>query len=254
MTIARRVNQLIQPLGVQIARVPKSAAGSRCNNSHARTDPFFDCLVKLGFKPKHVVDVGANRGNWTRTALKYFPDAYYSMFEPQETMCREVADLTRNEKIKFYCMGAGPSNSTMKLTVHPRDDSFTFALGETQATSLGYPQVEAPVVALDDFLPRTGFPPPDVLKIDAEGWDLQVLSGARKTLKSCEVVLLEAAIMNKRFTNRIDVAIAAMAENGYVVFDITDLNRTIFQNALWLVEIAFVKQGGTLDSQVTRYS
>ena len=35
-----------------------------------------------------------------------------------------------------------------------------------------------------------------------------------------------------------------MKENGYVVFDITDLNRTSFQNALWLVEMAFVKQGG----------
>jgi hypothetical protein len=45
-----------------------------------------------------------------------------------------------------------------------------------------------------------------------------------------------------------------MKENGYVVFDITDLNRTSFQNALWLVEMAFVKQGGMLDSQVTRYS
>jgi hypothetical protein len=60
--------------------------------------------------------------------------------------------------------------------------------------------------------------------------------------------------MCKVFTNRLDVVIATMKENGYVVFDITDLNRTSFQNALWLVEMAFVKQGGMLDSQVTRYS
>jgi FkbM family methyltransferase len=254
MKIARTVNQLIRPLGVQITRTPKPAAGTLYNSSHARTDPFFDCLVKLGFKPKHFVDVGANKGNWTRTALKYFPDAYFSMFEPQATMRNEVADLTRNERVKFYCMGAGPSNSTMKLTVLSRDDSFTFALDEAQASTLGFAQVEAPVVALDDFLPKTGSPPPDVLKIDAEGWDLQVLIGARRTLRNCEVVLLEAAIMNKGFTNRIDVAIAAMKEEGYVVFDITDLNRTVLQNALWLVEIAFVRQGGMLDSQVTRYS
>jgi FkbM family methyltransferase len=254
MKIAKRVNQLIRPLGLQIARAPKRAAGTLYNGSHARTDPFFDCLVNLGFKPKHFVDVGANRGNWTRTALKYFPDAYFSMFEPQETMRREVADLTRNERVKFYCMGAGPSNSTMKLTIHSRDDSFTFALDEAQASSLGFPQMEAPVVALDDFLPKTSLPPPDVLKIDAEGWDLQVLIGAMRTLRSCEVVLLEAAIMCKVFTNRFDVVIATMKEKGYVVFDITDLNRTSFQNALWLVEMAFVKQGGMLDSQVTRYS
>ncbi len=247
MKIAKAVNQLIRPLGLQIVRASN-------NSSHARTDPFFECLVKLGFKPKHIVDVGANRGNWTRTALKYFPDAYFSMFEPQEEMRREVADLTRNERVKFYCMGAGPINSTMKLTVHSRDDSFTFALDEEQASKLGFQQIEAPVVSLDDFLPKTSLPPPDVLKIDAEGWDLQVLDGATRTLLSCEVVLLEAAVMSKIFTNRIDVVIAAMKENGYVVFDITDLNRTSFQNALWLVEIAFVKQNGMLDSQVSRYS
>lgn len=248
MRIARVVNQMIRPLGLQIARVPKQVAG------HARTDPFFDCLVKLGFKPKHFVDVGANRGGWTRTALKYFSDAYFSMFEPQETMRHEVADLTRNERVKFYSMGAGPSNATMKLTVHSRDDSYTFALDEVHASALGFSQIEAPVVALDDFLPKTGWLPPDVLKTDAEGWDLQVLRGAMKTLRSCEVVLLEAAIMCKTFTNRIDVVLATMRENGYVLFDITDLNRTDFQNALWLVEAAFVKQGGELDSQVTRYS
>ena len=246
MNFGKKVNQLMRPLGLQIARAHN-------NSSHARTDPFFDCLSKLGFKPKHIVDVGANRGNWTRTALKYFPNAYFSMFEPQETMRREVADLTRNERVKFYCMGAGPNNSTMKLTVHPRDDSFTFAMDEEQASRLGLPQIEAPVVALDDFLPKTSLPPPEVLKIDAEGWDLQVLMGARKTLQSCEVVLLEAAIMSKVFSNRIEVVIATMKENGYVVFDVTDLNRTILQNALWLVEIAFVKRGGMLDSQVTRY-
>jgi FkbM family methyltransferase len=193
-------------------------------------------------------------GNWTRTALKYFPDAYFTMFEPQEKMRREVADLTRNERIRFYCMGAGPSSATMKLTIHSRDDSCTFALDMGQASQLGFTQIEAPVVALDDFLPTTGLLPPDVVKIDAEGWDLQVVKGASKTLQGCEVVLLEAAVMSKTFTNRIDKVIATMKDNGFVVFDITDLNRTSLQNALWLVELAFVKQGGMLDSQITNYS
>lgn len=220
---------------------------------HARTAPFFDCLVRLGFKPGHIVDVGANRGNWTRTAMQYFPDAYYSMFEPQEKMRAEVADLTRNEKVKFYCMGAGPASSTMKFSIHPRDDSCTFVFDETQASSLGLPQIEVPVVALDDFLPRKGLPSPDILKIDAEGWDLEVLKGAAKTLDSCEIVLLEAAVLCKEFNNRIDRVISAMRERGYLVFDITDLNRTTFQNALWLVEIAFVREGGALESRVDRY-
>jgi len=220
---------------------------------HARTDPFFDCLVRIGFQPKHIVDVGANRGGWTRTALRYFPDAYYSLFEPQQKMEKEVADLLGKPKVKFYCMGAGPVSSTMKLSTHQRDDSFSFALDEAQAAAQGRGQIEARVVALDDFLPGEGLPQPNILKIDAEGWDLEVLKGAEKTAASADIVLMEAAVMNKIFSNRIDVVINEMARRGFVVFDITDLNRTGTQNALWLVELAFVKQGGFLEQAIQKY-
>ena len=220
---------------------------------HARTDPFFDCLVRIGFQPKHIVDVGANRGNWTRTALRYFPEAYYSLFEPQPKMEKEVADLIVNPKVKFYCMGAGPVSSTMKLSTHPRDDSFSFALDEAQASAQNREQIEARVVALDDFLPREGRPQADILKIDAEGWDLAVLKGAEKTAATAGVVLMEAAVMNKPFSNKINVVMEEMAKRGFVVFDITDLNRTVKQNALWLVELAFVKRGGFLDEAIQDY-
>ena len=36
---------------------------------------FFPLLRQLGFAPRHIVDVGANRGSWTRAAFKYFPNA-----------------------------------------------------------------------------------------------------------------------------------------------------------------------------------
>ncbi len=43
----------------------------------------FTNLKAAGFSPKHIVDVGANHGTWTREALKHFPDAYYTLIEPQ---------------------------------------------------------------------------------------------------------------------------------------------------------------------------
>ena len=38
------------------------------------------------FKPKHIVDVGANRGYWTKEVMKIFPNAYYTLFEPQRDL------------------------------------------------------------------------------------------------------------------------------------------------------------------------
>jgi FkbM family methyltransferase len=223
------------------------------NNSHAATDPFFERLNKLGFSPMHVVDVGANRGNWTRTAMKYFPNARYSMFEPQEKMRAEVADLVESTNVEFHCMGAGPVSSTMKLTQHEWDDSHTFALTSQQAEDLGYPQTEVPVVALDDFFKERGLPKIDILKIDAEGWDLEVLKGAAKTAIEADVVLMEASVLNPVFTNTVDAVVGAMSQLGFVLFDITDLNRTIKDGALWLVELAFVKKNGALRKAIQTY-
>lgn len=221
-------------------------------SGHARTDPFFSCLVRLGFQPRQIVDVGANRGNWTRTALRYFPEARYTLFEPQGDLLRG-SDLEGDARVRIFSMGAGPKTSTMKLSKHVRDDSFSFALTEEQAASLGRDQVEAPVVALDEFLPKQGVPYPDLLKIDAEGWDLEVLKGAEKCAVHAEVVLLEAAVMNKLFTNKFGMVASQMEDRGFVLFDITDLNRTQKHNALWLVEVAFVKKGGALDTAISSY-
>src|SRR5262249_20010845 len=46
---------------------------------------FFPLLRRMGFAPRHVVDVGANRGYWTRAAFKYFPNAVYTLVEPQDS-------------------------------------------------------------------------------------------------------------------------------------------------------------------------
>jgi FkbM family methyltransferase len=219
---------------------------------HALTDPFFDCLSRIGFDPKHVVDVGANRGGWTRTALHYFPNAHYSLFEPQAHLL-ESSDLRGKPNVRIHNLGAGPESGVMHLTAHDRDDSWSFALSKQEASDLGRQQFEMSVVALDEFLPQQGLPSPQMLKIDAEGWDLEVLRGAERTVAKADVVLLEAAVMNRLFRNRVQDVVAAMAGRDFVLFDITDLNRTQKHGALWLVELAFVRRNGPLEARIDAY-
>ena len=214
---------------------------------------FFQCIKNLGFNPSHIVDVGANRGTWTRNALQFFPDAYYSLFEPQAYLSASFTDLLKNPKIKFHAKGVGASSGMMDLTTSDRDDSFSFSFTADQAKDWGVKQVKAPVVKLDEFLQTLGLPQPELVKIDAEGWDLEVLKGAESTIANAEVILMEAAVMNKFFRNTFTDVIREMSERGFVVFDITDLNRTQKHNALWLVEIAFVKSGRWLDHKIDSY-
>ena len=45
-------------------------------------------LKDMGMAPRHIVDIGANHGGWSRTALSIFPQAYLSIFEPQQRLAR----------------------------------------------------------------------------------------------------------------------------------------------------------------------
>lgn len=243
----RRVADRLAPLPPKPIKIIPEA-----NASHARTEPFFDCLTRLQYSPGYIIDIGANRGNWTRTAMRFFPNARYTLFEPQASLLAG-SDFSTNPNVQIFNVGVGPTSGVMKLTTHERDDSFSFAVSSEVAEKNGHKQIDTPVVALDEFLRNQGIPFANMLKIDAEGWDLEVLRGAVEAVENADIVLVEAAVLNKSFTNTIDRVINEMTNRGLVLFDVTDLNRTTKQNALWLVELAFVKQDSFLNLEVTDY-
>ena len=221
---------------------------------HANTEPFFQLLVNLGYTPKHIVDVGAHLGGWTRSAINVFPHSKYTLFEPQRELLEGQSDFERPNIRRNY-LGVGPVSGKALLSHHGRADSFTFSLTAEQARERGFPQVPAEVIALDDYFERNNeWPTPDILKIDAEGWDIEVIRGAEKVIEGCDVVLVEAGVLNKRFTNTALEVMKVMDSLGMKLFDITDLNRTPTAGALWNVEFAFVRHGGALDVTVSNYS
>ena len=52
------------------------------------------------------------------------------------------------------------------------------------------PTVEVPVVALDDLRPLLDLPPPDFVKVDVEGFEDEVLRGARRTVEAHRPTLM----------------------------------------------------------------
>jgi len=239
-----------EPLMVWLKRSPRNEP---LDLFHANTEPFLRTLVALGYKPSHIVDVGAHMGGWTRSALNLFPKAYYSLFEPQRDLLENQTDLDLPNVRKIY-MGVGAKSGQSLFTNNPRRDSSSFRFSPPEAKERGFDQELMPIVSLDDFFGSSDeWPRPDLLKVDAEGLDLEVVSGGAKVIDSCEIVLLEAGVLNKSFQNGLGRTIAHMGDRGFTVFDITDLNRTPSAGALWNVEVAFVKKDGFLDRAINKY-
>jgi FkbM family methyltransferase len=216
-------------------------------------DPFFSLLQRLGFAPKHILDVGANRGNWTRTALKHFPGAHYTLVEPQDHLKSHIRDLLdRGCKIQWINAGAGDKSGTMPMSISSRDDSSTFVLTDRHGQTTGSQQTAVPVKTLNEIVSSSGAPPPEMVKIDAEGSDLQVLAGASGLLGKTDIFLVEAVVCGN-YENSVAEVVKFMAAAGYRLIDITDLNRSPRHGVLWLTELAFLRNASPLLNAVTSY-
>jgi FkbM family methyltransferase len=244
----RAIHLFLAKLGYRIVKIPD---GPRASDG---LDPFFALLKRLGFEPKYILDIGANRGMWTREALRFFPGARYTLVEPQDYLKTHVQDLVEGgSKIQWINAGASDYSGTMPFTISHRDDSSTFVLTEEQARDAGLQQKTISVMTLNDIAASTGGDLPDIVKIDAEGLDLRVLAGASDLLGKTDVFLVEAVVCAPGYENTAAEVIKFMANAGYRLIDVTDLNRSPKHGVLWVCELAFLRNGSALLSEAHSY-
>ena len=249
--IKKIVKKLILKRGFEIKKVSAQSKLSDVNSKDFLLHNFYNLLKQFQFYPQHIVDVGANHGTWTRETLNYFPDAIYTLVEPQYWLKSSLQDiLDRKSNVSFYPYGAGEQSGSFEFTILDRDDSCSFQYSKEQAEAMGLKQITLPIVTLNELLADHKLPIPDIIKIDAEGLDIQVLKGASNYLGKTEIIMVEASVVNKLYDNSFLKMVNFMEEKGYRLFEITDLNRPFKVNVLWLVEIVFVLKDGFIDNQV----
>ena len=199
--LKKTVSFLIKPIATRAGYVKKSSSKGPSFEKDKLLENFFNNIKTMGFVPQHIVDVGANHGTWTREAIKYFPNANYSLVEPQNWLQPSFQDLLdKNPKIKYYPMGVGSEIGSFKFTIVDRDDSCSFRFTEEEAKARGFEQKEIAVSTINELFKETN-PAPDLIKIDAEGLDLKVLEGASDFFGRTEVFMVEAGVGNKNIEN-----------------------------------------------------
>lgn len=245
MFLKRAIQKFVSAFGYRL--VPLTTV-SVCS-----LERFFPLIKNSGFQPRNVWDVGANHGNWTRVAIGFFPDAEYTLIEPQDDLKEHVEDLIRNGyKIRWINAGAGDRSCMLPLHIAALDHSSSF-LECPRITQEAVRSIEIPMRTLNEIRVTSSLPVPEMLKIDAEGLDLKVLEGATDLLGRTEIVLAEASIGQLDFENTARALIEAMDDYGYRLIDITDVLRSPNHDALWLCEFAFLLKSSGLLKHASRY-
>jgi FkbM family methyltransferase len=199
-------------------------------------------LHSNGFRPKRVVDIGAYEGEWTRMTKAIFTEAKFLMLEAQESKSAILHSL-KNADIDVDISFLGPSsNKKNKFYIN---ETVSSALPETEKSNQDF--VELEMFSLDDVLKNKNFENPDFLKLDVQGFEIEVLKGASAALAHAEVVLMEVSLIeiNKGAPLIADV-IAYMSQHSFVCYDICSLVRRPLDNALWQTDLIFVKHNSNL--------
>jgi FkbM family methyltransferase len=202
-------------------------------------------LSEAGFKPDGIVDVGANVGKWTSVAAEIFPDAKIHMIEAQPALAADLnavsARLGERASFGITLLGAKPREAVPFYMLNTGSSVFE------EVTNLKKEVVRLPMVRLDDVPEVAALPRPLLLKLDVQGYELEVLKGADATLADVEVVLMEVALLpyNKGAPLMPEV-IAFMNARGFVPYDICGQHRRVSDRALFQIDMIFAKCDSTL--------
>lgn len=207
---------------------------------------FVEYLIERGVQPQTCIDVGACYG--TPEIFRTLPNAYHIYFEPNPTMEERLKELTEKFPGEYHIMALAAEEGRMLLTF-PEDKPEEGQLSASSGTGAG---IETRVSTLDNVLERHRLQGPVLLKTDCQGYDLDVLKGARSVLKQVDVIISEANLYHAGGDPSRPVfsdIVTFLAEQEFEVFDILSYNKRPLDSSLGYVDLAFVRRDGPLWSR-----
>lgn len=136
-----------------------------------------------------VFDVGANIGTFATWMARAFPQGKVYCFEPQHAVFQQLAgNMAINNLYNAftYNMALGTENKFVQFNqpnYFTPNDFGTFSLKTDKHLPRTTETITVEMQTLDNFVSVYGIRRLDLLKIDAEGMDLEVLMGAEQTIK-----------------------------------------------------------------------
>ena len=146
-----------------------------------------------------VLDVGSSRGQFALFAADRWPDASIVCFEPLPESRALLERVLPPGRAEIRPMALGSERGELELHVSARDDSSSLLpIGATQTAN--FPGTEekgritVPVGVLEDHL-TPDLAGPVLLKIDVQGFELEVLKGAGAGLDRVDEIYVECSFV-----------------------------------------------------------
>ncbi|MES2837158.1 MAG: FkbM family methyltransferase [Bacteroidota bacterium] len=186
---------------------------------------FYDIKKNFnGIELNTFFDVGANVGRAAKTMRRLFPNAEIHSIEPFKTTFNTLKENTQNLNINYHNIALGSTNETaeVKISVSNINSDTNSILAKNSKLSDDEFKIETiEIKKLDDFCKNENIQKIDYLKIDTEGFDLDVIKGAANYLKNNLISFVEAEVgMNptNKFHSSFEEVKKYLENNNYYLF------------------------------------
>lgn len=194
-----------------------------------------EALKQRGFSPKTIVDVGAFHGQWSQIAKAIWPQAQLAMIEPNKQQIQQLTTVSSELNAQLYCELLGAEDGK-EVSFYVMDSGSSIY---EERSSVNRTKEFRQIQQLDTVL--HDWDSIDLLKIDAQGYELEIMKGAERLLASTKSVLLEVSLIQ---TNQGAPLLHDITEfmygKGFVAYEILEFHRRPLDNALNQIDILYI--------------
>jgi FkbM family methyltransferase len=207
--------------------IPKRWWQSVPNNRTAYNE-FILWIKSLGLtSASWIIDVGANHGDFAQAASAVFPGAKILLIEPLPILQAELKRRCLDHQSRWFLesCAAGSHAGASELVIDPKNDDIGSFVGFSEeylrvnpsVTSAG--TVTCAIKPLDQILAEREIEHIDLVKIDVEGFELEVLEGFQKFLPSVRSIIVEVSLVRcaKVGVDPLETMRSRLTENGFSI-------------------------------------
>ena len=140
---------------------------------------------------KVIFDIGANEGNYSKKIMELNPNAELYAFEPHPKTFKKLQEVADEFSFKAFNFGVGDKNETLKIYDYKYKDGsqhasiFKDVIEKVHKSEFIEHKIN--LIKIDDFCKNSNIAKINLLKIDAEGNELNILMGAAELIKNNKI-------------------------------------------------------------------
>lgn len=205
-------------------------------------------IKKQGIEPNTILDVGASIGMFSKTANYLWQTAKIYSFEPLNTSYKKLIRLVdRNPNIELFNFALGDKRE--KTTINESSYEYSssiFEMSDIHKNAFPYSadskRQEIEIYTIDEIFSDKKILSPVLLKLDVQGFELNVLKGGLLFIKNVNYILIELSF--KELYNGqplFNELYSFLSEKGFELIDILDSSRNPNTFEMLQVDALFCK-------------